>query len=98
MSSFNETIPTSSLQAGTGVVGTTATQLIGVTNKKAAKGIYIKHIGSNSDALFVGLEGVSTTQGYELDDGEEIFLQIEDPSLIYVVGSDGSVAYSWISY
>lgn len=98
MSSFNETITVNSLQHGQGTATATAAQLSGVVNKKAHKGVRIRHISGGSDTLYVGLEGLTTSNGYPLEDGQEIFLEIEDPTAVYVIGSDASVIYGWLSY
>ncbi len=86
MSSFNETIPINSLQAVVGSADTAAEVLDGATSKKAHKGVRIKNT-HGSQNLFVGNENVTATTGFELGPDEEIFLELEDPSKIYVIGS-----------
>lgn len=95
---LRDSVNPASMQQGTGTVGTTATQLSGVRNIKAYKGVLVKHNGTAADDLYVGRENVDATLGYLLEDGESVFIEIDDPTQIYVVGSDASVAYSWLAY
>jgi len=97
MSSFNETIEINSLQAGVGSAGTSAEQLDGVANKPAHKGVLIKNTHASQN-LFVGKEGVTATTGYELGTNEEIFLQVKNPELIYVIASGASTTYTWAAH
>ena len=98
MSSFNETISIISLQAGAGSVGTSSEVLDSATaSKKAGKGIHIKNTHASQN-LFVGNSTVTSTGGFELGPDESVFLEIDDPSTVYVVGSGASTTYTWLSY
>jgi len=98
MSSFNETISVSSLQAGVGSVDTTAEALdSAIASRKAGKGIHIKNTHASQN-LFVGNSAVSSTLGFEIGPDETVFLQIDDPTTVFVVGSGASTTYTWLSY
>ena len=84
-------------QAGTGSVGTTAAQLVNVKDEPVFKGVLIKNTHA-SQSLFVARYDVSATVGYELGTNEEVFLEIDSPSEIYVLGSGASTTYTWIGY
>ena len=50
-------------------------------------------VKSNGGGIFVGGENVTTENGYELDDGAEVFIDIDTMKKVYVVGSaTGSTA------
>ena len=98
MSSFNETISIKSLQAGTGTVGVTATPLVGATNNRVYKGVWIRNTDA-ANTLYVGTSRVTTTEnGHAIPPGEIIVLELEDPSEVYVLGSADPTAYSWLAH
>lgn len=97
MTVFNETVPIRGIQGATGSVGTTKAKLVDVTDKVAHKGTWIKNTHA-TQKLFVFDSRVSATTGYELGVNEEIFLELERPDEIFVVGSAASTTYTWIAY
>ena len=95
--SLKETGSFKHVQAGTGSVGTTSGQLVNVKSEPVFKGVLIKNTHA-SQSLFVGRYDVTATSGYELGTNEEVFLEVESPSEIYVLGSGASTTYTWIGY
>ena len=63
------------------------------------RGLSIKAATSNSGMIYVGNAAVSTSVGYELSAGEELYLEIDDPAKVYVV-TDHTVVqetkFSWV--
>lgn len=59
-----------------------------------AKGIRIKN--ASGATVFIGPSGVTTTTGYGLENGKEVFVKINDPGLVYGVSSSGTPAVSWL--
>ena len=63
------------------------------------RGLNIKAAESNSGMIYVGNAAVSTSTGYELSAGEELYLEIDDPAKVYVV-TDHTVVqetkFSWV--
>lgn len=96
MSSFNETVPMKSFQAQAGSAEATVAQLEAVKDQPAHKGVSIRNIGPGT--LYVGSSNVSSVFGYELNAGEEIELELEDPTSIYVITTGASVPYTWLAY
>ena len=75
-------------------IGTTAVQLTTIT-VHAARGVQIKAASANSGLVYVGNSDVTAdasdaTDGFPLAPGEGLFLPVDDPSRIYVVGSAAS--------
>lgn len=76
-------------------VGTTAVQLTNQAN--AMKGIKIKALPGNSGVIYVGFNsGVTTSNGYPLQAGSEVTINMEDPSVIYVISGDTSQGVAWL--
>lgn len=99
MSSFNETIGIEGAQSGNGNASATAGRLAGVVDKKCYKKVIIKKDGTETDVLYVGFRSdVSSSNGFALEAGDQVELEIDNPNKIWVVGSDADVAYSWLAY
>ena len=98
MSSFNEAITIDSYQAGVGTVGTSAAKLAGARDAKVHKRIIVKNTHATNN-LFVGKEGVTATVGgYELGPDEEVYLDLDNPSKVFVVASGASTTYTWCAH
>ena len=96
--SFNETISIESFQAGVGSAGTSAEKLNGARNQKVHKAIVVKNTHA-TQKLFVGGSNVSSTlHGYELGQNEEIYLELQNPSEVYVVGDGAGTTYTWCAH
>jgi len=65
-------------------VGTSAVQITTVT---AAKSITVKADNDNTAAVYVGISGVTTSNGFRLNPGEAITLYIKNPSVLYAISS-----------
>lgn len=95
MSSFNETVEMQRFQGGVGAASTTAEVLDGVVNnRKAGKSVRIRNL-DGSIAIYVGREGLTATNGYQLPAGQELELRVCDPWNIYVLAASGTPAYTW---
>ena len=77
---------------GSGVATSVAAPIVaeGQSPQAAFRGIRIRAI----DPIYVGREGVTAANGYEIPAGAELFLPINDPSKVYVVATSGG-SYSW---
>ncbi len=84
-----------------GSIGATALALTAVSSR-LNRGVSVKADAGNSGFVFVGGSAVTagisapTTDGYKLAGGEECFIEIDDPSRIFVIGSTTGQAVSWI--
>lgn len=90
---------TASMFGATGSVGTTAEALDEVPGYKAGLGVLIKNIDSTEDLLIGDVKNApTTTLGFTLQPGEEIFLEIQDVDNIRVIASANTCDYTWIQY
>ena len=87
---------------GSQAVGVTRTALTAVPNL-CQRGVTIKADAGNGSAfVYVGKSTVTAgiaaaaTDGFKLAAGQEVFIECSDPTSIYVIGSAGSLAVSWI--
>jgi hypothetical protein len=72
-------------------IGTTAVPLTTIS-VHAARGVQLKAASANTGTVYVGNSDVTAdsadaTDGFPLAPGEGLFLPVEDPTRVYVVGS-----------
>lgn len=90
---------TASMVGRTGQVGTTAEALDEAPGFKAGLGVLIKNIDSTEDLLIGSDKNVpTTTTGFTLQPGEEVFLEVQDVDNIRVIASANTCDYTWIQY
>lgn len=77
--------------------GTSALQIVSAVNlpDPLTKGIRLKSAGANANTIFISTDpgvttGNSATAGYPLDPGEELELDIEDPTKLYCIAGGAS--------
>lgn len=79
-------------------IGTSAVQLM-ATSTHAPRGVQIKAALTNSGTLYVGNSDVTAgaadaTDGFPLAPGDALFIPVDDPSKVYLIGSAiGQVAH-----
>jgi len=54
------------------------------TSSVLEAGVYIKALAGNGGNIFVGNESVTSANGYALDAGESVFVEIDDVSKIWI--------------
>ena len=90
---------TASMIGRTGSAGVTAEALDEVPGFKAGLGVWIKNIDSTEDLLIGTLKNLpTTTVGYTLQPGEEVFLEVQDTDNIRVIASANTCDYTWVQY
>jgi len=82
-------------------ISTTALQIT-ATSTKCVFGVSIKADADNTGIVYVGPKGVTAgsadaTDGYKLKAGEEVFVQIDDPSKVYVIASAAAQKVWWVA-
>ncbi len=83
-------------KSGHGSVGTSAAQ-VSEHALRAVKGVKIKADLGNSDNVYVGYDDtVTNTNGYQLDAGEEVTIEIDALNKVWVYGGASSQGYSWL--
>ena len=85
-------------KSGHGTIGTTAAQAGPAF--AAVKGIKIKADLSNSNNVYVGhsenVENTGDAQGYQLDAGEEVTIEIDSLDKVWVIGGAADQGYSYL--
>jgi hypothetical protein len=77
------------------VVTTAGTEVTLGTTAALTSGIRVKAKHANTGWIYVGLNGVSSTTGFVLDAGEEVFLEVADRATVFI---DSSVNGEGVSY
>lgn len=72
------------LAFGRTTVATAGTEQSLATNNSNATGVFIKALAGNTGIVYIGDSTVTSSNGYELSAGEEIFLPIANTAAIYV--------------
>jgi hypothetical protein len=77
-------------------IDTTAEKLtdLSVTVRKY---VYVKADAGNAGVVYVGKAGVSASNGYPLAAGEDVKIPVDDPSKIYVIGSQADQGVKWLA-
>jgi len=84
-------------KAGHGSVGTTA-QKASTLALRAVKGVKIKADLGNTDNVYVGHDtNVTSSNGYQLDAGEEVTVEIDSLDKVWVIGGAAAQGYSWLA-
>jgi hypothetical protein len=84
-------------------IGATALQLT-TTSFAARQGVEIRADAANgANFVYVGNSdvtagGTDATDGFKLAAGERVFIPIDDPSKVWVIGSTTGLAVSWVAY
>lgn len=83
-------------KSGHGSVGTSAAQ-VSAHALRAVKCVKIKADLGNSDNVYVGYDNtVASSNGYQLDAGEEVIIEIDALNKVWVIGGAASQGYSWL--
>ena len=56
-------------------------------SRRLIKGLRVKALTGNSDIIYVGTSQVLVSSGFPLSAGDEVFLEIDDPSKIYSIAT-----------
>lgn len=60
------------------------------------QGVAIKADNDNTGSIYVGREDVTSSDGFRLEAGEAIMIEIDDLSKVYVVGSASGQNFYWM--
>jgi len=96
IASFGLVRPSSALTGVKTSVTTSATQLYG-TGFTCYAGINFKASSSNTDLIYIGDSNISTNNGYMLDPGEQILLNIGNVNIIYIKAKSGIQTLSYFA-
>jgi uncharacterized protein YuzE len=83
-------------KTGHGVIGTTAAAAGPAF--PCVKGVKIKADLTNSDNVYVGHDDkVTTSSGFMLDAGEEVFIEVDSLGKVFVIGGAAAQGYSYVA-
>jgi hypothetical protein len=85
----------STVFAGQKTVTTAGTEVSLASSQTLTQGVWIKALHANTGFIYVGLNGVTSTTGFVLDNGESVFVPIANISTIFI---DSSVNGEGVSY
>jgi hypothetical protein len=95
---ITENVKPSAVRSGKKSATTSASQLLS-TNVKLNSGVHIKSLGSNTDIVYIGSSSLNSagTDGYPLEPGESIFIEINNLSNIYVRSVTGTQSIHYVA-
>ena len=85
----------SSLSYGNTNVTTAGTEVALASSTALTSGVTVKAKASNTGLIYVGLNGVSSSTGFQLAAGEQIFIEIDNLATVYV---DSAVNGEGVTY
>lgn len=98
--------PSRQLRHGVTTVGTTVQQLAPSGIAPASRGVWIRAAGSldpspNTDTVFIGgveVTGSGETMGWPLAPSDTLYLEVDDPSLIFAISNTPGQSLSWLAF
>lgn len=63
----------------------------------ACKSVTVKNLQSNAALIWIGISGVSAANGYELNPGESLTLQVSNTNLVYGLSPSGAQTLCFIA-
>lgn len=76
---------------------TTVGNQLSTAGYTCSSGINFKASSSNTDLIYIGNSTIATTLGFMLDPGEQLFLDIDNISKVYVRSKSGTQVLSYIA-
>lgn len=86
----------SALYAGQTVVVSAGTAVALAASQALVSGVRIKAKSTNSGAIYVGNDGVSSSNGFILAAGDEVFIEIADLASVYIDAATNGDGVSYV--
>lgn len=80
---------------GKTTVTTAGTEVALGTTAALTRGVWVKALGTNTGAIYVGLDPVTSLTGYELYAGQSVFLEVADRATVFI---DSAVNGEGVTY
>lgn len=80
---------------GNDTIAATETQLNGGTPQVVKRGVTVQADTTNTESVFIGVTGVTTSNGMELTPGESFPVEIDDIAEIYAISASGGQTARW---
>ncbi len=90
------TLP-SAIYNGKKTVSTPGTAEIIASSQTLVAGVTVKALIGNTGRVYVGNSGVDSSNGFELDPGQTIFVEIDNINKVYVDVATASDGVTWIA-
>lgn len=74
-----------------------ANEQIVVASNPASNGVLVKAPIANTGTIYIGGSGVTTGNGYPLDPGENITIEIDNANKIYAIASVDNQTVAWVA-
>ena len=87
----------STVYHGKTTVTTAGTQVTLTTTQTIVTGVTVKAGSTNTDLIYVGASGVSSTDGLELNQNEQVFIAIDDLTTVWVDSAVNGEHVTWIA-
>lgn len=83
--------------SGQVTVGASAVQLT-LLSRKLYRGVYLTAAPTNTDNIYVGTsDSVTSANGHILDAGQQIRVEVDDASKIWIIGGAADQVVSWLA-
>ncbi len=86
----------STLVYGRKTVTASGTEVALAASTALKHGVTVKALLGNSNNIHVGLNGVTTSTGFQLDAGQEIFLKVANLATVYIDADTNGEGVSFI--
>ena len=95
---ITENVKPSAVRSGKKNATSTASQLL-ATSVKLNSGVHIKSLSTNSDVVYIGSNALLSagTDGYPLEPGESIFIEINNLTNLYVKANSGTQIINYVA-
>lgn len=90
------TLP-STVYAGQTTVTTPGTEVALSSSQVILSGVTIKALPDNEGDVYVGPNGLTSSTGFVLSRGEQVFLEISNLAAVFIDAENGSEGVSWIA-
>lgn len=95
---ITENVKPTSVRSGRKNATSTASQLLS-SSVKLNSGVHIKSLSTNSDVVYIGSNALLSagTDGYPLEPGESIFIEINNLTNLYVKATSGTQVINYVA-
>jgi len=91
-------VPSSFTSNRISISPSSSTQVEGITGFTCAYGINLKASATNTNLIYFGnTSAISSTTGYGLDPGEEVFVKVINANKIYVISGSGTQSLFYVA-
>ena len=90
------TLP-AAIRHGQTVVASAGTEVTLTTTQAIVTGVIVKALSTNTDLMYVGANPVTSSTGFELAAGEQVFIAVADLTTVWIDSAVNGEGVSWIA-